>query len=163
MSLIVKEKALCVWEFAKLLLWLQRDMNLMCDFLRCTFFAYVRASSKRRSICCESLNGVWNGLCASGARPGYSISAHRMLSFCVNVINTGVPPCGGNMYNSQVLTVQFLLNSERCVFLASYWSLILWGRELTWFLGAISFYLCDYSIDLLRVNWRYLLRKPLKQ
>lgn len=109
------------------------------------------------------LNGVWNSLCPSRARPSVAcLGTHNAFSFYVTVIHTGVPlSSGNNMQLSSPESVQFFWVT--LCFLSFLFVIYSLGRELNWLLGERSFCLCDYWTNLLRVNWRNQLRKPLKQ
>lgn len=48
--------------------------------------------------CWSTWGECLNGLCTSGTRPNVAcLGTQNAFSFCVSVLNTGVPPCGGNM------------------------------------------------------------------
>lgn len=95
------------------------------------FCSVVCASGQCWSTWSECLNGVWNSLCTSGARPDVAyLGTQNAFSFCVNMINTGVPPRGGNMQLSRPESVDSSFWTALHYLLSCLFVIILWGEIL---------------------------------
>lgn len=112
-SLMEKEKVFCMGEFAELLSWLQRDSNLICGFLRCSFLL--------RSLCQWSVREhlVWllewfverslHFRCK--ARCSLSWHTECFLLLCQYDKYSGAPAWWKYVQLSRPENVQFVLNS----------------------------------------------------